>query len=176
MGTFLLFLIIIIIIKILIFNCGTKQRKDTISVLSSQNKVVSINKRRWCLLRVVISNELEWKKYTNQVRNKTCLWKCWECGKLFHPYKGFESTSHFCCVDCSNKYWGREQEQGIRHCRYCSKPYKPSVSTYGNVHQLCCPDCTAIVTKINYKLVDWQKEKFKNGRCYRKEDKKIQSR
>lgn len=114
MGTFLLFLIIIIITKILIFNCGTKQRKDNFC-LSSQIKVVSTNKRRWCLLRVVISNALEWKKYTNQVRNKTCLWKCWECGKLFHPYKGFESTSHFCCVDCSNKYWDREQEQGIRH-------------------------------------------------------------
>lgn len=46
MGTFLLFLIIIIITKILIFNCGTKQRKDTISVLSFLNKVVSTNKRR----------------------------------------------------------------------------------------------------------------------------------
>lgn len=46
MGTFLLFLIIIIIItEILIFNCSTKQGKDTIYVLSSQNKVVSINKR-----------------------------------------------------------------------------------------------------------------------------------
>lgn len=168
MGTFLLFLIIIIITKILIFNCGTKQREYTISVLSFLNKVVSTNKRRGCLLRVVISNELEWKKYTNQVRNKTCLWKCWECGKLFHPYKGFESTSHFCCVDCSNKYWEKEQKQGIRHCRYCSMPYKPSVSTYGNVYKLCCPDCTAIVTKINYKLVDWQKEKFKNGRFYKK--------
>lgn len=91
-------------------------------------------------MRVVISNELEWKKYTNQVRNKTCLWKCWE----------------------------KEQKQGIRHCRYCSETYKPSVSTYGNVYKLCCPDCTAIVTKINYKLVDWQKEKFKNGRFYKK--------
>lgn len=46
MRTFLLFLIIIIIIKILIFNCGTKQRKDTISVLSFLNKVVSTNKSR----------------------------------------------------------------------------------------------------------------------------------
>lgn len=121
-------------------------------------------------MRVVISNELEWKKYTNQVRNKTCVWKCWECGKMFHPYKGFESTSHFCCVDCSNKYWEKEQKQGIRHCRYCSRTYKPSVSTYGNVYKLCCPDCTAIVTKINYKLVDWQKEKFKNGRFYKKKE------
>ena len=32
MGTFLLFLIIIIITEILIFNCSTKQGKDTISV------------------------------------------------------------------------------------------------------------------------------------------------
>lgn len=178
MGFFLLFLMIIIKnhpYRIPDFNCDMLWRRHHFC-LSSQNKVVSINKRRGCLLRVVISNELEWKKYTNQVRNKTCLWKCWECGKLFHPYKGFESTSHFCCVDCSNKYWEKEQKQGIRHCRYCSRTYKPSVSTYGNVHQLCCPDCTAIVTKINYKLVDWQKEKFKNGRCYRKEGKKIQSR
>ena len=117
-------------------------------------------------MRVVISNELEWKKYTN-------LWKCWECGKMFHPYKGFESTSHFCCVDCSNKYWEKEQKKGIRHCRYCSKTYKPRVSTYGNVYKLCCPDCTAIVTKINYKLVDWQKEKFKSGRTYKKSEKRI---
>lgn len=161
MGTFLLFLIIIIITEILIFNCSTKQGK-TPFLFVFPNQGVS-NNRRWSL-RTVISNELEWKKYTNQVRNKTCLWMCWECGKLFHPYKGFESTSHFCCVDCSNKYWDREQKQGIRHCRYCSRTYKPSVSTYGNVYKLCCSDCTAIVTKINYKLADWQKEKFKNGK------------
>ena len=175
MGTFLLFLIIIIITEILIFNCSTKQGEDTISVCLPRTRLCLSTKGGGCLLKVVISNELEWKKYTNQVRNKTCLWKCWECGKLFHPYKGFESTSHFCCVDCSNKYWEKEQKQGIRHCRYCSTPYKPSVSTYGNVYKLCCPDCTAIVTKINYKLVEWQKEKFKNGRFYKK-GKKIQSR
>lgn len=97
MGFFLLFLIIIIKnhpYRIPDFNCSMLWRRHHFC-LSSQNKVVSVNKRRGCLLRVVISNELEWKKYTNQVRNKTCLWKCWECGKLFHPYKGFESTSHF---------------------------------------------------------------------------------
>lgn len=89
-------------------------------------------------------------------------------GSCFIRTKDLNQLPIFCCVDCSNKYWEKEQKQGIRHCRYCSTPYKPSVSTYGNVYKLCCPDCTAIVTKINYKLVDWQKEKFKNGRFYKK--------
>lgn len=36
-----------------------------------------------------------------------------------------------------------------------------------------CMKRAAIVTKINYKLVDWQKAKFKNGRTYKKSEKSI---
>lgn len=51
------------------------------------------------------------------------------------------------------------------------RPYKEEIPfTTGMCN---CMKHAAIITKINYKLVDWQKEKFKNGRTYKKSEKRI---
>ena len=51
------------------------------------------------------------------------------------------------------------------------RPYKKEIPF---ITGMCnCMKCAAIVTKINYKLVNWQKEKFKNGRTYKKSEKRI---
>ena len=48
------------------------------------------------------------------------------------------------------------------------RPYKKEIPF---ITGMCnCMKRAAIVTKINYKLDDWQKEKFKNGRFYKKKE------
>ena len=51
------------------------------------------------------------------------------------------------------------------------RPYKEKIPFTAGMCN--CMKRAAIVTKINYKLVDWQKEKFKNGRTYKKSEKRI---
>ena len=71
------------------------------------------------------------------------IWvKCWECGTLFHPYKGFEATSHFCCCDCSNDYCEREIKNGVFKCRLCGKTYKGDRKKTEEYYGSClCPEC-----------------------------------
>lgn len=70
------------------------------------------------------------------------IWeKCWECGTYFHPYKGFESMSHFCCCDCSNAYCERELKQGVFKCRKCGSLYKDDTKREDYYNSCMCPKC-----------------------------------
>lgn len=79
--------------------------------------------------RQVLRDEFDWKLCYNQEVTK----KCWVCGKLFHPMKGFETGSHYCSFDCSKADDTDGRTAGITHkdkngrirCRWCGKlfPY-----------------------------------------------------
>ena len=81
--------------------------------------------------RQALRDEFDWKLCYNQEVTK----KCWKCGKLFHPMKGFETGSHYCSFDCSKsdhterKTARGTSPAGVTHktkdgkirCRWCGK-------------------------------------------------------
>lgn len=79
--------------------------------------------------REVLREEFDWSLCYNEEVTK----KCWECGKLFHPMKGFETGSHYCSFECSGKEDTKGITAGVTHkdkndkirCRWCGKlfPY-----------------------------------------------------
>lgn len=100
----------------------------------------------------------------DKLRNPDVTKVCWNCGKEFHPYKGFEFTSHFCSCECSNEYCYREVEKGEFKCRNCGKVYKDEEKTheyYGS--KLCSKECKWEVMRKNAQL-DLKKKKEKRRR------------
>lgn len=85
-------------------------------------------------------------------RNRNIVSVCWECGRCFHPVKGYEATSRFCCVDCSNKYYQKECEKGVFKCRVCGKEFTNALNTSGRYSGslLCSKVCKEKVRVANY--------------------------
>jgi len=53
--------------------------------------------REHAMIECIMSNVLS----PEHLRNPDVTKVCWNCGKEFHPYRGFEVTSHFCSCSCS---------------------------------------------------------------------------
>ena len=89
--------------------------------------------------RQVLRDEFDWELCYNQEVTK----KCWVCGKLFHPMKGFETGSHYCSFDCSSKDETNGKTAGLTHktkdgkirCRWCGKLF-PYVKEYRLVKEI----------------------------------------
>ena len=53
--------------------------------------------REHAMIESIMSNVLS----PEHLRNPDVTKVCWNCGKEFHPYRGFKVTSHFCSCSCS---------------------------------------------------------------------------
>lgn len=99
--------------------------------------------------------------YHEHLLNKAVTKVCLECGDVFHPFRGWETTSNFCCFKCAITFYDKEAEQDTITCMVCHKPMKNKYErrwrwnknkAYGS-HKLegsrICKECTLKLKKEN---------------------------